>query len=194
MDYSYNISNTHIFAEYAGSQPEVWRKLVGQQITHTALGAGEIIDVVFRGGQILFDVYFYSVRAGRPARRRLDRKDYDYYFKDLVLPPDLHGIDAVKERLQQQRERERQAEAEREARRIKQEAEQRAALIEQLKAAQRRAEEDTQHRTTQHQRSKYLNHCWNCQAPIDSDTNTRCDRCNLFICRRCGACFCGRSV
>jgi len=37
----------------------------------------------------------------------------------------------------------------------------------------------------------YINHCWNCGAPIDSHKNKKCDRCHThYICSNCGMCYC----
>ncbi len=35
---------------------------------------------------------------------------------------------------------------------------------------------------------RYLNHCWNCGASIDSDVNEQCVVCGWYICKKCGAC------
>lgn len=38
----------------------------------------------------------------------------------------------------------------------------------------------------------YLNHCWNCKQPINSDKNRLCPKCHRFyICSNCGYCKCG---
>ena len=39
----------------------------------------------------------------------------------------------------------------------------------------------------------YHNVCWKCHAPISSDGNDRCPKCKMFICYRCGACFCNKT-
>ena len=41
-------------------------------------------------------------------------------------------------------------------------------------------------------RRGYVNFCWNCKADIDSDVNKRCPVCRMFICSRCGSCFCNK--
>ncbi|GEM_PF-5364926 len=34
----------------------------------------------------------------------------------------------------------------------------------------------------------YINHCWNCKSHISSNTNIKCDKCNWYICSKCGSC------
>ena len=34
----------------------------------------------------------------------------------------------------------------------------------------------------------YQNHCWRCNASIDSRKNKRCSQCGWYICNNCGAC------
>lgn len=36
----------------------------------------------------------------------------------------------------------------------------------------------------------YINNCFSCGAGIDSRVNIKCSDCKLYICNRCGACFC----
>ena len=38
---------------------------------------------------------------------------------------------------------------------------------------------------------KYINHCWNCKNPINSEINKKCPKCNkYYICTRCDKCKC----
>ena len=48
---------------------------------------------------------------------------------------------------------------------------------------------------TQRNRKKkdylYINHCWNCNNPIDSRVDIKCPRCHKhYICPKCGKCYC----
>ena len=35
---------------------------------------------------------------------------------------------------------------------------------------------------------EYHNVCWNCKAPINSETNAQCNVCGWYICGSCGSC------
>ena len=41
---------------------------------------------------------------------------------------------------------------------------------------------------------RYVNHCWSCQSIIDSFSNSRCPKCNMYICKRCGSCMCKPNI
>ena len=42
-------------------------------------------------------------------------------------------------------------------------------------------------------KNRYINHCWNCYSPIDSNTNKLCPKCGKhYICNTCGMCYCDR--
>ena len=36
----------------------------------------------------------------------------------------------------------------------------------------------------------YQNHCWNCNSPINSQHNKRCEKCGWYICDNCVECGC----
>ena len=42
-------------------------------------------------------------------------------------------------------------------------------------------------------KNRYINHCWKCHSPIDSNVNKLCPKCGKhYICDNCGMCYCDR--
>jgi hypothetical protein len=105
------ISNTLIFATYAGDSIDKWKKGVGKRVTHIFLGQGVIIKA---------DVCVY-VQFGKETKRFIV-KTFKNYFSDMELPYD---VEIIKDQLQKLISLKEQQKVEEERRKILEEIQQR---------------------------------------------------------------------
>lgn len=103
-----DIPYPQLFVAYAQENPERWKILIGQTLTHTKFGAGTIqsadnsyIEVRFDDEQIL-------------KKFKSDSITNSHFFYDIQLPRNLERIEQTKERLQAQICQETQRRIERE--------------------------------------------------------------------------------
>jgi len=123
------ITICEVFAAYAGDALERWKLIEGQDLVHRGVGKhegfgkGRITGVGLGSSQssILLTVRFADLEP-EEAEKRFHKNHICSVIEELKLPPDLEGLEAIRERLERQRreqmrtaelERERQKEAER---------------------------------------------------------------------------------
>lgn len=133
MESKVTVNDAELFAAYAGDDIEVWRKIVGRQVTHTKFGSGTVTEV-YEGTTGTHGVQPIRIRVRfRGLRTPEDEKlflteSFEKHFTDLALPEYMEGIEPIREQLQRQNvvEERRRKEAERRAQRLKRQQEKEA--------------------------------------------------------------------
>ena len=104
------LNNCRLFALYAGDRLDVWRQIEGQQVTDKKGETGTItrVEPAPSSGDIRLYVRYANAHSDE-AERVFAPVSFDRFFVDVTLPPDLEGIEAVREQaLKQQQEEARQ--------------------------------------------------------------------------------------
>jgi hypothetical protein len=106
-----------LFAQYAGSDPDLWKMIEGQAIIHTSFGPGVVVAPCpeIRSDTLYIRICFQD-DAGNPPNRQFTTTSFGdpRFFSHLTLPDSLAGIESTKQQMQRQSQIEQREERARE--------------------------------------------------------------------------------